>query len=148
MMNGGVMARKKKTVAEWIAFGNRVKNVRTELMDLHSNCSGGVTSAPIMDELQRVISKLDRWKSRMEGFVLKTFPDLPDGLATSIFYGNPLPNGRWSADGALLANPINIKVCDLPPDAPSQEWIDAAAKLQIEQEDIESTKPTEDSFDA
>ena len=96
------MTKKTKwNTAQWISFGNRVKNVRKEIqsmiMDLQNVCR-----APVIDGLLSVERKLDNWKSKMEDLAAK---DVPDAILTRVFYGDPLPE---NAPNTPQASPVPI----------------------------------------
>jgi hypothetical protein len=73
--------------AQWIAFGNRVKNVRKELQALIKDMQP-VARATEIANLIAIERKLDKWKSRMENLAAK---DVTGAILTHIFYGEPIP---------------------------------------------------------
>jgi hypothetical protein len=84
------MASSKKehwTSAEWIAFGNRVKKLRTELQSMVMDVQH-VCRARELDGLLKVERQLDKWKASMENVAAK---DVPGVIVTRIFYGDPMP---------------------------------------------------------
>ena len=74
------------TEKDWITFGNRVKNVREHLFDLMRDAQS-VSTAADMNAINQVVSRLDRWKARMES---KTCRTVRPHLITRIFYGETI----------------------------------------------------------
>jgi hypothetical protein len=74
--------------AEWFAFGNRVKSVRTEvhsmILDVQHVCRSRE-----LDGLLKVDRQLDKWRSSMEGVAEK---DVSREMITRVFYGDPIPS--------------------------------------------------------
>ena len=77
----------KWTPAQWIAFGNRVKGVRSELHAMLNDVQH-VCRARERDGLLKVARQLDKWKASMENVAAR---DVPCGIVCSIFYGDQLP---------------------------------------------------------
>jgi hypothetical protein len=87
---GILMASRTKktwTIAEWIAFGNRVKDVRSEILKMAKDVQY-VCRVREIDGLLRIVRQLDKWKSKMEDVAAK---DVPISLITKVFYGERLP---------------------------------------------------------
>ncbi|NLF72309.1 MAG: hypothetical protein GX575_25010 [Candidatus Anammoximicrobium sp.] len=80
-------SKKTWTPAQWIAFGNRVKRVRSELQSMVMDVQH-VCRAPELDGLLKIERQLDRWKSKMENVAAK---DVPGEILTRVFYGDPMP---------------------------------------------------------
>jgi hypothetical protein len=74
------------TEAEWLSFGNQVKQVRADLQSMIME-SQKVCRVRELDGLIKVVSQLDKWKSMMENLAAK---DVSDGLVTRVFYGEPV----------------------------------------------------------
>jgi len=68
---------------DWIAYGNRVKKVREEIMQLIQE-GQQVATKNDMTHLLDAIVKLDRWKSQMENVAAK---NIQGEILTRIFYG-------------------------------------------------------------
>lgn len=71
----------------WIMLGNRIKHIREELGEVIKDIQGLVPAR----ELDKVLSmerQLDVFKSNLDDVVCK---QIPDAIATKIFYGKPLP---------------------------------------------------------
>lgn len=73
---------------EWIDFGNRVKQLRTDLQSLITDGSR-VMRATDTKHLWKLLSQIDKAKSDMENAAAK---HVSGELVTRIFYGDKLPN--------------------------------------------------------
>ena len=78
--------KKTWTTAEWVAFGNRVKDVREDLQAMVSDVQH-VCRVPELDGLLKVVRQLDKWKSKMENVASR---DVSEVVLTRIFYGDRL----------------------------------------------------------
>lgn len=78
------------TLEQWVAYGNRVKRLRKEVLSLLED-SQRVSRAKDMDILISVLSKIDKYKSAMEDVAART---VRDTLVTKIFYGDVIPENR------------------------------------------------------
>ena len=87
------MAKKEEwTLAQWAAYGNRVKRLHEELGSL-LEVSYKVCSAKEIDVLLSVIAKVNKYKSSMERLAANT---VTGGFVTKIFYGDILPEDTKS----------------------------------------------------
>lgn len=91
--------RKKEnwTLEQWIAYGNRVKRLREEVVSLFED-SQRVCGKKEANVLVSILSKIDRYKSDMEDVAAKTFPDRS---ITAIFYGSVLAENIPEEKGSV-----------------------------------------------
>ncbi len=76
----------KWTLAQWIAFGNRVKKLKADLYLIIDEATP-LCAVPEISQLWMMDAKIDRFKSKMEHIVAR---DVPEEFVTRIFYGDPM----------------------------------------------------------
>ncbi len=116
------------TPAEWIAFGNRVKRVRSELQAMIGDVQH-VCRVRELDGLLKVVRQIDRWKPLMENLAAR---QVPDAIITRIFYGDCLPEDADPVDGIVLRRKY---VCEH-----TDEGVEALVYMSEGEGDVQSLK--------
>jgi hypothetical protein len=81
--------QKQLTQAEWVEFGNALKRIEGDLSKV-AEFSGRVSGAVAFDRVWKIRRRVWGLRDalRLEGMLVRQFPDWPDALR--VFYGEPM----------------------------------------------------------
>ena len=79
--------KKVLTLEEWNEIGTKAKEINRNLNELCTLLSGRLNLQDYYNKWQAAEKAFDNLRNELNNIVCSTFPNLPDGEITHIFYG-------------------------------------------------------------